>query len=324
MIGGYRVVWGGLPLLLLSLLSLTLGAEPLPLLETLQRWWSGEAHPFVTILVEIRLPRTLIALTAGAALGLAGAVMQGLLRNPLAAPELMGSASGAALGAVISLYFGLYLLWPLALPLGGVIGALLVTVVVYRLAGGGISTLTLILAGIAVNSLAMALISLLLNLAPSAYAVKEMLLWLLGSLANLSWHEFWLLLPGVGVGALLLWRSGRALDALTLGEESAATLGVDLTRLRLVVLVGTALTVGPVVAVCGAIGFIGLVVPHLMRLWVGEQPSDLLGVSALGGATLLLLADIVTRLLPTHGDLKVGVVTALLGAPLFLWLILRR
>jgi len=271
----------------------------------------------------VRLPRLLIAALAGATLGLCGAVMQGLLRNPLASPGLIGSASGAALGAVATLYFGLSSSFALALPAGGMIGSLLTMLLVYLLAGRDSGVVTLILAGVAINSLALALISLLLNLAPSPYAVREMVLWMLGSVADRSLLDLWILLPGTLLGWLLILGCGRGLDALTLGEETAASLGIDLVRLRWRLFLAVALAVGSAVSITGSIGFIGLVVPHLLRPLVGYQPSRLLLVSALGGAVMLLAADLAVQLFPSGTEIKVGVLTALVGAPFFLYLILK-
>jgi len=310
--------------LLATLISLVTGSEAIPLFQALRE--SLDAHPGVAglILTELRLPRTGVALVAGASLGLCGALMQSLLRNPLASPGLIGSANGAALGAVICLYSGLAGIAGYALPLGGMLGALLATFSVYLLAGRDSGSLTLILAGVAVNAFALSLISLLLNLAPSPYAVQEITLWMLGSLANLSRNELWLLLPGSLLGWLLVARQGQALDLLGLGEETALSMGVDLTALRRRLFLATALAVGSAVSVTGAIGFIGLVVPHLLRPLVGYQPSRLLLPSALGGALLLLAADLVVRLLPAQTEIKVGVVTALLGAPFFVRLIVKN
>ncbi len=318
-----NLLLGGL-LLLTAGLSLLTGSEAIPLLQALRE--SLAEHPGMAglILTELRLPRTAVALIAGASLGLCGALMQSLLRNPLASPGLIGSANGAALGAVICLYFGLAGAAAFILPLGGMLGALLATFTVYLLAGRDSGSLTLILAGVAVNAFTLALVSLLLNLAPSPYAVQEIALWMLGSLANLSRNELWLLLPGSLLGWLLAWRQGRALDLLGLGEETALSMGVDLTNLRRRLFLAVALAVGSAVAVTGAIGFIGLVVPHLLRPLVGHQPSRLLLPSALGGALLLVCADIAVRLLPAQTEIKVGVLTALIGAPFFVWLIVQN
>ena len=292
------------------MLSLLTGSRSIPLFLALQQSFTEEPGVYGLILTELRIPRTLIALLAGATLGLSGSVMQSLLRNPLASPGLVGSASGAALGAVITLYFGLAGLSSFTLPAGGIAGALLATLTVYLLAGRNAGTLTLILAGVAVNAFALALISLLLNLAPSPYAVQEIALWMLGSLANVSRNELWIMLPGTLIGWLLIWRQGHSLDLLTLGEETATSMGAELPRLRRRLFLAIALAVGSAISVTGAIGFIGLVVPHLLRPLVGYQPSRLLIPSALGGALLLLLADIGVRLLPLTLEIKVGVVTS--------------
>ena len=305
----------------LALISLFAGSRAFSLLSI---FWGQDQHNSATILLilqQIRLPRVLIGLVVGAVLGLAGAILQGLLRNPLAEPGLIGASSSAALGAVIVLYFGLAGLAPWLLPVGGMLGALLGVLLVVGLAGGGHGGLGLILAGVAVNSLSAALTSLALNLAPSPYAALEIVFWLLGSLADRSFEHLWLALPGVLVGLSLVLGCGRGLDALCLGEETARSLGIHLAWLRLRCVLGLGLAIGACVAVSGSIGFIGLVVPHLLRPVTGYQPSRLLLPSALGGAALLTAADLLVRLLPGHGELKLGVITALLGTPLFLHLL---
>lgn len=319
------MLYGGLGLLLLALAlaSLLVSTAAWSLQQTIWRRMAEDPHLAWLILGEVRLPRTLILIFAGAAFGACGAAMQGLLRNPLASPELVGSTNGAALGAVAALYFGAAEAFPLALPAGGFFGALAATALVYLLAGRAAGVATVILAGVAVNSFAAAVISLLLNLAPSPYAVQEILLWLLGSAANRSLQDFWFLLPGVVLGALLLAGCGRRLDALTLGEETALTLGMDPHGLRRRIFVAIALAVGSAVSVIGAVGFVGLVVPHLIRPLVAHRPGALLWPSALAGAALLLAADLTVRLMPSGTDLKLGVVTALVGGPFFLYLILQ-
>ena len=276
-----------------------------------------------TILVEIRLPRMLLALLIGGTLGLCGAALQGLLRNPLAEPGLLGASSGAAFGAVVVFYFGFAAGDSLILPLGAVVGSLTALATLYGLAARRGDFLTIILAGIAINALAGALTSLALNFAPSPYAALEILFWMLGSLADRSlahvWLAVWLMLPGW----ILVAAAARGLDALTLGEETAASLGFDPRRTQWLVIGGTALAVGAAVAVTGVVGFVGLVVPHLLRPWAGYHPSRLLGPSFLGGALLTLAADIAIRLMPPGPELKLGVVTALLGAPFFLHLIMQ-
>ncbi len=307
----------------LFLASLFIGSSPIPVIQAALDAVDDTPSIIALILTEVRLPRTLIAFFAGATLGLSGAAMQGLLRNPLASPGLIGSASGAALGAVVVLYFGFGSSFWLSLPAGGMLGSLLATLLVYLLAGRDAGTTTLILAGVAINALALALISLLLNLAPSPYAVQEIVLWMLGSIADRSMNDFWILLPGTLLGWLLLIGTGRSLDALTLGEESALSMGINLLRLRWRIFVAVALAVGSAVSITGAIGFVGLVVPHLLRPLVGYQPGRLLPMSALGGGILLLAADIGVRLFPAGTEIKVGVLTSLVGAPFFLYLILK-
>ncbi|MGE0746019.1 MAG: FecCD family ABC transporter permease [Rhodospirillales bacterium] len=274
------------------------------------------------VLTELRLPRALLGALVGASLGLAGAAMQGLLRNPLAEPGVVGVSGCAALGAVAVFYSGLYAAVPLALPAGGIAGALAAVALLYALAGSAAGTLTLILAGVALNALAAALTALALNLSPNPYAALEIVFWMMGSLADRSLDHVVLAAPPMLAGWLLMLTAGRPLDALSLGEDTARSLGFALGRLRLQLIGGTALAVGAAVAVSGAIGFVGLVVPHLLRPLVGHRPSRLLALSALGGAALTLAADIAVRLF-TGPELKLGVVTALIGAPFFLALVLR-
>jgi iron complex transport system permease protein len=273
------------------------------------------------IVLDIRLPRSLLALAMGATLGLSGAVLQGLTRNPLAEPGLLGVSTGAALGAVIAIYFGFTAVSVLAGPLFGLTGALAACALTFALGQGG--TIALILAGAAVSSLAAAGIALALNFAPNPYAAYEIMSWLLGSLADKSWTQFLLVAPFVILGGALLASTGRALDALSLGEAQAESLGIDLNRLRLTVIAGTALAVGAATSVTGAIGFIGLVAPHLARPFVGYQPGRILAPAALGGALLLILADIAVREIHLGPEIKLGVFTALIGAPFFFWLVLR-
>jgi iron complex transport system permease protein len=276
------------------------------------------------ILREIRLPRTLLAVLVGGTLGYCGAALQGLLRNPLAEPGLLGASSGAAFGAVLVLYFGFAGASSLMLPLGAVGGSLLALAALYALASRRGDFLTIVLAGIAINAFAAALTSLALNFAPSPYAALEILFWMLGSLADRSLVHVAIALPLIVPGWLLVGAAARGLDALTLGEETAASMGFDPRRTQWLVVSGTALAVGGAVAVTGVVGFIGLVVPHLLRPAVGHRPSRLLLPSFLAGALLTTAADITIRLLPPGPELKLGVVTALLGAPFFLHLVLRQ
>jgi iron complex transport system permease protein len=273
------------------------------------------------IIFDIRLPRTVLALIVGAVLGLSGAVLQGFTRNPLAEPALLGVSSGAALGAIIAIYFGLAALSPVTGPLMGMVGALAACALTFALGRSG--TVALVLAGAAVSSLTAAGIALALNFAPSPYAAYEIMSWLLGSLADKSWTQVWLVLPFALVGAGLLAMTGRALDALSLGEAQAQSLGVNLTRLAALVVAGTALSVGAITSVTGAIGFIGLVAPHLVRPFVGYAPRRVLLPATLAGALLLLCADIAARLVHTNPELRLGVFTSLLGTPFFFWLVVR-
>ena len=308
---------------LLFVISLLTGRNPLPLLQSAANADAGHSDTLMMIFSQIRLPRALITLVVGATLGLCGAAMQSLLRNPLATPGLVGSSSGAALGAVLVFYLGSGTVSWLMMPLAGTAGSLLAMAFVFALAGRDSSIVTLILAGVAVNSLALSLVSLVLNLAPSPYAVQEIVLWMLGSVANKSLQDFYLLLPATLIGWLLLMGTGRSLNALTLGEDTAFSMGVNVAQLRWRIFLAISLAIGAAVSTVGAIGFVGLVVPHMLRPLAGYEPARLLPISALGGAALLLAADIVVRLFPASVDIKIGVITSMVGAPFFLYLIIK-
>jgi iron complex transport system permease protein len=303
--------------------SLLIGPAGLGFGESLAALVSGQGGPVVLVMQEIRLPRALLGLMTGAALGLAGAAMQGYLRNPLAEPGLIGVSASAALGAVLALQTGLATLFALALPLSALAGAAIAVLLILGLAGPRGGALALILAGVAISALAAALTSLVLNLSPNPFAAMEIVYWMMGSLADRSMDHVWLAAPFMFLGLAMLLSLGRSFDALTLGEDAAASMGVNLTRLRLLLIGGTALAVGASVSVAGSIGFVGLVVPHVLRPLVGAQPSRLLPASALGGAAVVLAADIAVRLIAPDQDLKLGVLTALIGAPFFLHLIWR-
>ena len=277
-----------------------------------------------TILWQVRLPRALMAIVVGATLGLSGAALQGLLRNPLAGPDLVGVTNCAALGAVLTLYFGLAGASWFALPLGGMLGAGISVAIIFMLAGRRASVLTLILAGMAINAMVSSLIALALNFSANPFAMSEIVYWLLGSVANRSNNDLLMTLPFMLAGWLLLLSSGRFLDALSLGEETAQSLGFPVTALRWRVVGGVALCVGAAVSVSGSIGFIGLVVPHLLRPWVGYEPRRLLPASAIGGGLLLLIADLIVLAVPALREVKVGVITALIGGPFFLHLIYKN
>ncbi len=283
----------------------------------------GGETALTLVMREIRLPRALLAAFVGASLGLAGAAMQGYLRNPLAEPGIVGVSASAALGAVIAIHTGIAATAALALPLAALAGAGLAVTLLALIAGPRGTTLTLILAGIAVGAMATALTSLVLNLSPNPFAANEIVFWMMGSLADRSFTHVALALPVMLPGWLLLLSTARALDALTLGEDAAEALGVNLVRLRLTLVTGVAASVGAATAVAGAIGFVGLVVPHLLRRFVGAEPGQLLWASALGGAAMVLAADIAVRLILPEKDLKLGVLMALVGTPLFLHLIWR-
>ncbi len=304
-------------LLLVSLLALAFGEVWLNPLESGTESWRA------TVLWEIRLPRVLLAILVGAVLGLSGAALQGLLRNPLADPAIVGVSACAALGAVVVLYSGLAAAAWFALPLGGMVGAGISVVLVYVLAGSHSSLFSLILAGMAVNAFVGALISLVLNVASNPFAMSEIVYWLLGSFANRSLQDVLIAAPFMLAGSLAVLTAGRYLDALSLGEETATTLGFDPQRWRWIVVGGVAASVGAAVSVSGNIGFVGLVVPHLLRPLVGHEPRRLLWVSALGGAILLVLADMLVQAISGRVELKLGVITALIGGPFFLYIIMR-
>ncbi len=277
-----------------------------------------------TIVMEIRLPRAILAVAIGGILGLSGAAMQGLLRNPLAAPSLFGAPQSAAFAAVATISLGLNDALSWGLPVAAIGGAFLSVFVLVAVAGRNASLLLLILSGLAISSLAGAGTALAMNLAPNPFAALEIAFWLLGSLEDRSMRHVALALPFIIPAALILYMQRGAFRALALGEEAAESLGVGVARLRLVVITGVALGVGAAVSVAGTIAFIGLVAPHLMRPLVGYDPARVLVPSALTGAALLLAADIAVRIIPATTSIKVGVLTAIIGVPFFLWLIVRE
>ncbi|MBI1275196.1 iron chelate uptake ABC transporter family permease subunit [bacterium] len=275
------------------------------------------------ILCELRLPRVVLAMVIGAGLALAGAAMQGYARTPLAEPGVAGVSAGAALGGVAGFYYLSGFMW--AVPLLAIAGALLAVLLVLAVAGRMRGAEYFLLAGIGISSLCGAGVALLLSLAPNPFALADITYWLMGGLANRSWQHVWLAVPGLTVGMAVLFGCRHALAALSLGEDVAASLGVSEARMRWRLALGTALVVGSAVAVSGMIGFVGLVVPAMVRQWYGEHPARVMLPSALTGAVLLGLADMAVRVWPLEsGEMRLGVVTALLGAPVFLWLLLRR
>jgi iron complex transport system permease protein len=307
---------------LAAVASLFIGYAPLTSHDVVAGLFGNEGIAGV-IMRDIRLPRMLLGLLAGAALGMSGASLQGLLRNPLAEPGVMGIAACASLGAVVAIYFGLSKEVPLALPAIAMLGALGSAAVLSALSGRDNGILILILAGVALSNFAAALMALAMNLAPNPWAVSEIIYWLMGSLKDRSMEEVSISAPFVAVGLVILAVTGRALNALTLGDEAAASLGVKVVSLQRWVTLGVALSVGASVAVTGAIAFVGLIVPHLCRPFVGHMPSRLLLPSAVGGALLVVVADTIVRLVPSGPELMLGVFTSLIGVPFFLWLVFK-
>jgi len=321
MVSKYRLVVALLALiLLLALASLMVGPAGLSPRTALAGLLSGEG-PAGIIVRDIRLPRTLLALLIGATLGLSGAALQGLLRNPLAEPALFGAPQAAAAASSAIIAFGFFSATSLAVPIAGIAGAFLSIGGLVAIAGRRASLTVVLLAGLALASFAGAATALILNLAPNPFIALEVAFWLLGSLEDRSSDHLFIAAPFMLASWLLLALNARAFRALTLGEDAAASLGVDLTRTRLLVVSGVALGVGAAVAVAGSIGFVGLVAPHLVRRFVDSDPARVMLPGTLTGAALLLAADIAVRSVPSANELKVGVVTALIGVPFFLAMI---
>lgn len=289
-------------------------------------WLPGAAwhidDPRWLIIAELRAPRTVLALVVGCALGLSGAAMQGYLRNPLADPGLFGVSSGAALGAVISLFFG-YAASAWLLPAFALTGAGAAMALLALLVGRSGSLILFTLAGIILSSVAGSMTALAISLAPTPFAVSEIITWLMGALTDRSWDDVRIAAPLVAIGSVCLAATARSLDALTLGEAAALSMGVDPRRLQVLIIVGVGLCVGASVAAAGVIGFVGLIVPHLVRPFVGNRPSAVLLPSALAGALLLLLADTLVRAAPTVSELRLGIAMAMLGGPFFFLLLLK-
>ncbi|MBL4865854.1 MAG: iron ABC transporter permease [Pseudomonadales bacterium] len=316
---------GSLLVMLVVAIVIDLGVGPVTvdIFDALVNILNKDISQAEIIFFEIRLPRALLAGMVGFTLGLSGAALQGLLKNPLAGPGLIGVSSCAALGAIIMIYYGLATVHWVFLPAGGMIGAMLSVVFIFFLAGRNSSMTSLILAGIAINAAASSATALALNFADSPYAMSEMVFWLLGSVSNRSLTDLGISLPFMVVGAALILMSSRFLDALSLGEDTAQSMGFSLGKYRTLLIVGVALSVGAAVSVSGNIGFVGLVVPHMLRPFVGHEPGRLLLVSGLAGGVLLVMADIFVQTLSSTQDLKLGVVTALVGGPFFLLLVYR-
>lgn len=301
-----------------------LGSTPMPLERVIAALFGGADIADRLVVWTIRLPRALAAFLTGAALGISGAALQGLLRNPLAEPGVLGVSASASLTATTALYFGLVALNPWLLPLAAILGALLATAVLALAAIRTQSVVTLILIGVGLSSFSGALMSLLMNLAPNPFSLADMINWMLGSVANRSFDEIGLALPFIGAGTLILLATGRGLSALTLGEEAASGVGLNLTRQRIWTVLGAGLATGGSVALAGAIGFVGIVAPHIVRPFVKHDPARSLIPSALLAGLILVVADIFVRILPSTNELKLGVVAALIGAPAFIWIAMQR
>lgn len=314
---------GGL-LLIAALLSLSLGSASVNVIGGLLDWLRGADTLEAIVVGDIRLPRTLLAICVGAALGLSGAALQGLLRNPLADPGLIGASQGAALGAAAVFYFGLLpFAGEMAPALAGLLGAGIALILMLALAGSSRPSMV-IMAGLAISTVSGAALAMVLNFAPNPFAMQELVFWLLGSVSERGLDHLQILLPALLVGSVLILRQRSLLYGLSLGEQAAQSMGLNVRRGSRLIVLGAAVLVGSAVAVAGAIGFVGLIVPHLIRPLVRHRPDRLLIPSALAGATLVLYADLLVRLMPPGRELKLGVLTSLIGAPLFIWLVWRE
>lgn len=311
----------GLAALIVSVLT---GTAPVSLGQTLAALIGRSSEAVELIVWQVRLPRALAAFAVGAALGASGAVLQGLLRNPLADPGVLGVSAMSALGAVIAIYFGLAAISLMAVPVMAVAFAILATAVLYLFGASRMGSVQLILVGVGLSSFAGALIALAMNLAPNPFSLSDMVNWLLGSVANRSFADLAFAAPFWIAGGVLVLLAGPGLRGLSLGEETAFTLGVDLKRTRAFAILGAALLTGASVAVAGTIGFVGIVAPHLVRPFVKHDPADLIVPSALAAGTVLVLADTALRLAPFTQELKLGVAAALIGAPAFVWIAARH
>ncbi|WP_422343099.1 FecCD family ABC transporter permease [Parasphingorhabdus sp.] len=283
-------------------------------------WWNDDLSGL--IIMELRIPRMILGAAIGAGLGMAGAAMQGYLRNPLADPGVFGVSSSAALGAVTSLYFG-FAMTAWLLPVFALIGAGVGMGMLALLAGRSGSLILFTLAGVIIASLAGSLTSLMISLAPTPFATTEIVTWLMGALTDRSWDDVKLAVPLIVIGMVFLMATGRSLDALTLGEDAARSMGVNVLRLQWLAVIGVGLTVGASVAAAGIIGFVGLIVPHLVRPFAGHRPSAVMMPSALAGALLIVVADSMVRILPSVSELRLGIAMALLGAPFFMVLLFK-
>lgn len=301
-----------------------LGSTALPADRLLAALFGGAEAGDRLVVWQIRLPRAIAAYIVGAALCISGAALQGLLRNPLAEPGVLGVSASASLMATFALYYGIASITPWAVPIAAIIGALTATALITIAALRTQSVVTLILIGVGLSSFAGAAMSLLMNLAPNPFSLSDMINWMLGSVANRSFDEITLAAPFILAGGATLFATRRGLSALTLGEEAAAGIGLNLRRQQIFTVVGAGLATGGAVALAGAIGFVGIVAPHIIRPFVGHDPARSLVPSALFSGLILVVADIFVRLMPTSAELKLGVVAALIGAPAFVWIAMQR
>ncbi len=308
---------------LVLILSGVLGSSELSLAQAFGALVGAGDETARIIVWEIRLPRALAALGVGAALGASGALMQGLLRNPLAEPGVLGVSASASLGAIIALYFGLTFLGAFTVPVLAVLGALVATGVLSFLAAARISAVQLILVGVGLSSFAGALGALAINLAPNRFALSDMVTWMLGSVTNRSLDDLVFVAPFWVAGVVLAVLTAPGLRALALGEETAQSLGVNLGRTRTGVIGAAALLTGAAVAISGVIGFVGIVAPHIVRPFVRHDPADLVWPSALLGGGLIALADLILRLAPLDQELRLGVMVSMIGAPIFILIAAR-
>lgn len=320
------------------LAGIAAGSVPIPLgtvarvlaAQFLPNGWvdlSGVSEADRVIVWVVRTPRVLVAACVGACLAVAGAQMQGLFRNPLASPDVVGCSTGGALGAVLVLASGLATRSLFYLPIAAFVGAVLALFTVYGLATrrGRTPVATLLLAGVGLNALVGAVVAYVITAAWVRYEVaQEVLFWLMGGLDARGWQHVWLVLPGLVIGLVVAMLYARDLDVLSLGEEAALAVGTEVERVKRVVITGAAVLTGSAVAVSGVVGFVGLIVPHAVRLVIGPRHRRLLPASALLGATFLVLADLLARTVQRPEEVRLGIITALFGAPFFLFLLMRH
>lgn len=303
--------------LVLMAIALSVGPVAYRLPDVWRALFGRGADEILLIVREIRFPRALMAWLVGASLGMSGAALQGLLRNPLADAGVIGVSGFAALGAVAAFTFGWAVAWPLAAPICALVLALLAAVFVTAISYRAQSPATLALVGVGLSSLAGGAIALALNLAPNPSALADLVNWTLGSVDGRSLSDAGLILPFLAFGAALVLFAGRGLQALTVGEEAAAAMGANLNRTRILVVFGSACLAGAATAMVGVIGFVGVAAPHFVRRACEHDPARILLPSALCGGAILLAADLLVRVLPTTTELRLGVAAALIGGPLF-------